>query len=75
MLPEAFLLEVAHELRHAEFHGKMQSDHEAYAVILEEVDEYCRQVMLKKDNRDRAAMLKKLTHIAALAAIAARDLH
>lgn len=48
--------------------------HEAYAVILEEVDELWDHVRVSQNKRDRAAILKELVQIAAMAERAARDL-
>ncbi len=70
-----FLEMVALELERAEaMHGGMSSHHEAYAVILEEVDEYWEQVKLQAHKRDPQAMLTELVQIAAMAAKAAKHL-
>lgn len=70
-----FLNCVSVELERAAKHGPMNSDHEAYAVILEEVEEYWLQVMKKKEQRNCDAMRDELIQIAAMCAKAARDLH
>jgi hypothetical protein len=70
-----FLEMVAAELTRAEAkHGGMSSHHEAYAVILEEVDEYWDQVKLQSDKRSNEAMLMELVQIAAMCAKAAKHL-
>ena len=43
------------------------SDHEAFAVLLEEVDEVKAWVWRKREHRNRAAMLKELVQVAAVA--------
>ncbi len=55
-------------------HAKLNSAHEAYAVILEELDEFWEQVRMKREVRDPAAMLTELVQIAAMAQRAAEDL-
>ena len=55
-------------------HGPMKSGHEAYAVILEELEEYWDQVKCKTSERDTEAMYAELVQIAAMAARAAVDL-
>ena len=68
-------LEVADEVRRAtELHGSMQSAHEEYAVILEELDEFWDEVKKKRENRDRCAMRKELIQVAAMAIRAICDL-
>lgn len=70
-----FLEMVEAELKRAEAkHGGMSSHHEAYAVILEEVDEYWDMVKLQSGKRDPEAMLIELVQIAAMAAKAAKHL-
>ena len=49
--------------------------HEAYAVILEEVDELWDHVRVSQNKRDRTAILHELIQIGAMAERAARDLH
>ncbi len=55
-------------------HGPMNSLHEAYAVILEEVDELWDQCRLRTSERDPKAILDELVHIAAMACRTALDL-
>ena len=55
-------------------HGPQHSAHEAYAVILEELDEFWEEVRLKQRNRDPKRMLKELVQIAAMAQRTAEDL-
>lgn len=56
-------------------HAPMQSVHEAYAVILEELDEFWEEVRKKKADRSTANMSKELTQIAAMALRAKVDLN
>lgn len=66
---------VCAELKRArESHAELRSDHEAFAVILEEVEEYKREVFRKRKDRNRRAMLTELVQIAAMAQRAAEDL-
>lgn len=55
-------------------HAPMQSVHEAYAVLLEEVDEFWAEVKKKREQRDRAKMRDELTQVAAMAVRAIGDL-
>jgi hypothetical protein len=52
-------------------HSPMASHHEAYAVILEEVDEYWEEV--KKRQPDRERLREELIQIAAMAVRAQMD--
>jgi hypothetical protein len=52
--------------------GVIASRHEAYSVILEELDEFWEEV--KKQRPDDGAMLKELVQVAAMAVRAAEDL-
>lgn len=54
-------------------HGAMNSAHEGYAVLLEEVDELWDEVRKKRDERNHALMLKELVQIAAMAQRMAED--
>ena len=54
-------------------HPPLHSLHEAYAVLLEEVDEFKEQVWKQAAARDRQAVLLELVQIAAMAMRAARD--
>lgn len=59
-------------------HAPMNSRHEAYAVILEEVDEFWTEVKTGGESTHPvsvASMLKELTHIAAMCQRAAEDLN
>lgn len=60
--------------RAREKHKPMNSHHEAYAVILEELDEYWEEVRKKASERDPQAMLTELTQIAAMCVRTAVDL-
>lgn len=51
-----------------------QSWHEAYGLILEEMDEFWDEVKKKAENRDKSNALKELSQIAALCERAAIDL-
>lgn len=55
-------------------HKPLNSSHEAYAVILEELDEFWAEVCKRRENRDRVAMLKELIQIGAMAQRAAEDI-
>lgn len=55
-------------------HGKFSSAHEAYAVILEELDEFKIEVWKKRANRDLNNMRKELIQIAAMAVRSIHDL-
>jgi len=55
-------------------HGSYTSAHEAYAVLLEEVDEFWEEVRFKRQHRDPARMLRELVQIATVAERAAYDL-
>lgn len=57
-------------------HGPMRGFHEAYAVILEELDEVWEEVKRIKSNADPVTddMVKELTHVAAMAMRALVDL-
>lgn len=49
-------------------HGRdYASDHEAFAVLLEEVEEVKAWVWKKRKDRDRKAMVKELVQVAAVA--------
>lgn len=68
----AFLADVEREIRRSrEQNGPFNSLHEAYAVILEELDELWKQVKRNPDKRDRGAIYGELVQIAAMAACAA----
>jgi hypothetical protein len=55
-------------------HGPYHSAHEAYAVILEELDEFWEEVRMRSENRDHGVMLRELVDIAVTAERAAYDL-
>lgn len=70
-----FFQEADEELCRAQAtHARLNSAHEAYAVILEEVQEFWQEVMKKRQLRDLTAMRKELIQIAAMAGRAAIDL-
>lgn len=72
---EVALGDVAHEIDRARtVHPPLHSAHEAYAVILEELDEYKAEVWRKSSERDRAAMRRELVQLAAMAVRAIGDL-
>lgn len=74
-LAQEFLDMTASELRRAMLkHAPLNSHHEAYAVILEELDEYWDEVRKRAENRDPADMLTELIQVAAMCARAAVDL-
>lgn len=55
-------------------HGPMVSFHEAYAIILEELEEFKNEVFKKEKNRDLKNCLAELVQVAASAQKAAEDL-
>ena len=61
-------------MRAAAKHPTLNSAHEAYAVILEEVDEFKAEVWKQTSARDRGTMLTELVQIAAMATRTAIDL-
>lgn len=64
---DGVLEEIGEEVQRAEsLHAPLNSHHEAYAVILEELDEYWEQVRLKREDRDPAAMRKELIQTGAM---------
>ncbi len=48
-------------------HAPFNSDHEAFAVLLEEVEEYKTEVFKKREDRSQLAMNEELLQIAAVA--------
>lgn len=67
-----FMGEVFDEcLRATDVHGGFNSAHEAYGVILEEVDEFWDEVKKKRRNRDKVNMRRELVQVAAMAMKAA----
>lgn len=72
---EYIVLNVHEELERAmQMHAPLNSAHEAYAVILEELDEFWEEVRKKREDRDATAMRKELTQVAAMACRAIHDL-
>lgn len=55
-------------------HAPINSAHEGYAVIFEELWEFWQHCLLKRENRCPAAMLKELVQVAAMAQRTAEDL-
>jgi hypothetical protein len=55
-------------------HAPMSSAHEAYSVILEELDEFWEEVKKKREERSRERLVEELTHVAAMAVRAIHDL-
>ncbi|MFH5924582.1 hypothetical protein [Roseomonas xinghualingensis] len=71
----AMVAEVAGEVARAEAKWPpMNSAHEAYAVLLEEVDELWEHVKTKQSKRDIPAMRKEALQVAAMAIRFARDI-
>lgn len=69
-----FLHQVALEIMHARAkHAPMNSLHEGYAVLLEEVEEFWAMVRMQTSERDPAEMLTELIQIAAMAERIAED--
>lgn len=70
------LAEVGSEVKRANAkHAPMNSAHEAYAVLLEEVDEFKEQVWKQQKNRDLEEMRNELIQVAAMAVRAICDLN
>ena len=68
--------DVRHELAMAmEAHLPLNSVHEAYAIILEELDEFWEEVRKNQKNRSPDNMRLELTQIAAMACRAMIDLN
>lgn len=66
--------EIRHEVRRAEGkHRPMNSAHEGYAVLLEEVDELWDEVKKQNEARSKDAMRKEAIQIAAMAIRFIRD--
>lgn len=53
--------------RAQQLHKPLNSAHEAYSVILEEVDEFWDEVKKKRSKRDKTKMREELIQIAAMA--------
>lgn len=67
---------VAHELGLARRQWpRIGTSHEAYAIILEELDEFWDQVRLKQNKRSPQKLLNELVQTAAMCQRAAEDLH
>lgn len=62
---DAVVAEVEHAV--TAFGSDYASAHEAFGVLLEEVDEFRAWVYRKRNERDRRAMMEELTQIAAVA--------
>lgn len=70
-----FVGDLFDELSQAEKgHKPLNSAHEAYAVILEELDEFKGEVWKRRENRDPAKLYKDLLQTAAMCWRAVRDL-
>ena len=69
--PELVQIEIADARRS---HAPLNSAHEAYAVILEELDEFWAEVMTKRRERSPARMREELVQVAAMCQRAAEDL-
>lgn len=54
-------------------HKPINSVHEGYAVILEELDEFWEEVRKKRCDRSKARMVEELVQIAAMAQRTAED--
>jgi cation transport regulator ChaB len=65
---ETILTAIEEEVRSASIkHGKFNSVHEGYAVILEELDELWDEVKKKDKNRSKALMTSEAKQVAAMA--------
>lgn len=73
-LHSAFALHVACEIQRARAkHKPINSAHEGYAVILEELDEFWDEVKKSRELRDKRRMYDELVQIAAMAQRTAED--
>lgn len=71
-----FAERVKHELSRARSkHTPINSAHEGYAVILEELDEFKKEVWKKRKERDPKQMLDELVQVGAMAQRVAEDLN
>lgn len=71
---EAICEAIRDEVRRAEsLHARINSAHEAYAVILEELDEFWEQVKLKRNSRNPSEMRTELIQVAAMCVRTIRD--
>lgn len=71
---EEFLTDVSLEVKRAmSNHAPMHSLHEAYAVILEEVDEFKTHVWMKQTDRNAIEVYTEIVHIAAMCARCVAD--
>jgi hypothetical protein len=69
------LTDVATEIQRAmRLHGPLASAHEAYAVLVEEMDEFWDEVKKRSENRDKLAMRTELIQIEEMACRAIHDL-
>lgn len=69
-----FVGDVRWELARArDLHQPINSSHEGYAVILEELDEFWEEVRKKRSQRDPEKMWAELVQIAAMAQRVAED--
>ena len=62
------------ELDKIEAKGEFRSLHEAYGILLEEVDEFWDEVKKKPQNRDKQNIVKELIQIAAISIKAIKSL-
>jgi len=68
------LSELLNEVARAEsLHAPINSAHEGYSVILEELDEFWEQVRLKRAERDPSTMRRELIQTAAMCVRTIRD--
>ncbi len=75
VLVNFWLSKIKDEVERArELHPPYNSNHEAYAVLLEEVDEYWDEVRKKSQERNPKAMAEELVQIAAVATCALVEL-
>jgi glutamyl-tRNA reductase len=61
-------------IRARRLHAPLNSAHEAYAVILEELDEFWDECRKKREHRNHHQMYRELVQVAAMATRAATDL-
>ena len=74
MKSERFSKDVQKELLHARsLHAPINSAHEGYSVILEELEEFWEEVRKRRGERNEERMLDELVQVAAMAQRTAED--
>ncbi|MFI5157061.1 MAG: hypothetical protein ACHQEM_12795 [Chitinophagales bacterium] len=67
-IPEKVIADIRQEFERATAeHGKFNSAHEGYAVLLEEIDELWKEVKKRQDKRDNLKMRNEAIQVATMA--------